>query len=446
MDGCKMFAQFFALILTVCLGASIAGPSVGAANPQRTLVLLDNWTIKETHSIFFKTLRDRGFDLTFKTADDSSLSLVKYGEFLYENLIIFSPSVEEFGGSIDVASITGFIDGGGNVLVAGSSNIGDALRDLGNECGVEFDEEKTAVIDHLNYDVSDPGKHTLIVADPQNLISANNMVGNKNINPLLFRGVGMTADPDNPLILDVLHASWTAYSFNPDERITEFPHAVGTNTLLVAGLQARNNARVLFFGSLDFFSDQLFTSPVQNANAGQKHKVSGNQDLAVLLSQWVFKEKGVLRVGKVKHHKVGEKVPPSAYTIHDDVIFSIEIEKLENGRWVPFDADDVQLEFVRIDPFVRTTLKGKGGVFSTQFKLPDVYGVYQFRVDYNRIDYTHLYSTTQVSVRPLQHTQYERFIPSAYPYYASAFSMMFGVVLFSLVFLHFREDSKDKTE
>jgi oligosaccharyltransferase complex subunit beta len=37
---------------------------------------------------------DRGFDLTFKTADDSSLSLVKYGEFLYENLIIFAPSVE----------------------------------------------------------------------------------------------------------------------------------------------------------------------------------------------------------------------------------------------------------------------------------------------------------------------------------------------------------------
>jgi len=114
---------------------------------------------------------------------------------------------------------------------------------------------------------------------------------------------------------------------------------------------------------------------------------------------------------------------------------------------VPFAADDVQLEFVRIDPFVRTTLKGKGGVFSTQFKLPDVYGVYQFRVDYNRIDYTHLYSTTQVSVRPLQHTQYERFIPSAFPYYASAFSMMAGVVLFSIVFLHFRDhDSKDKTE
>lgn len=37
---------------------------------------------------------DRGFQLTFKTADDPALSLIKYGEYLFEHLIIFSPSVE----------------------------------------------------------------------------------------------------------------------------------------------------------------------------------------------------------------------------------------------------------------------------------------------------------------------------------------------------------------
>lgn len=35
---------------------------------------------------------------------------------------------------------------------------GDPLRELGSECGIEFDEEKTAVIDHHNYDVSDLGQ------------------------------------------------------------------------------------------------------------------------------------------------------------------------------------------------------------------------------------------------------------------------------------------------
>ena len=43
--------------------------------------------------------------------------------------------------------------------------------------------------------------------------------------------------------------------------------------------------------------------------------------------------------------------------------------------------------------------------------------------------------------------QYERFILSATPYYASAFSMMVGVFIFSFVFLHFKDEpAKAKTE
>merc|ERR1719187_514016 len=255
----------------------------------KTLVLVDNWAIRETHSILFKSLRERGFDLTVRTADDPTLSLMKYGEFIYEHLVIFSPSVEEFGGSVDVPAIINFIDGGGNVIVAANSNIGEPVRELASECGVEFDEEKTAVIDHLNYDVSDAGKHTLIVADASSLIDSNMIVGSTKGSPLLFRGVGMVADPANPLVLDILHASSTAYSFNTDDRITEYPHAVGRNTLLIAALQARNNARVMFFGSLDFFSDEFFTSSVQKATlGGEKHALSGNQQVALSLSEWVF--------------------------------------------------------------------------------------------------------------------------------------------------------------
>ena len=55
--------------------------------------------------------------------------------------------------------------------------------------------------------------------------------------------------------------------------------------------------------------------------------------------------------------------------------------------------------------------------------------------------------SVQISVIPLRHDQYERFISSAYPYYASAFSMMAGVCIFSMVFLHYKEEEvKKKTE
>lgn len=50
----------------------------------------------------------------------------------------------------------------------------------------------------------------------------------------------------------------------------QYPHAVGKNTLLIAGLQARNNARVVFSGSLDFFSDAFFNSAVQKATPGSQ--------------------------------------------------------------------------------------------------------------------------------------------------------------------------------
>ena len=56
-----------------------------------------------------------------------------------------------------------------------------------------------------------------------------------------------------------------------------------------------------------------------------------------------------------------------------------------------------QMDSLRIDPFVRTFLKSsKDGVYTVRFKLPDVYGVFKFKVDYDRIGYTHLFSSTQV--------------------------------------------------
>ena len=74
-------------------------------------------------------------------------------------------------------------------------------------------------------------------------------------------------------------------------------------------------------------------------------------------------------------------------------------ERSADGSWQPYAADDVQMEFVRIDPFVRLPLTSnkKDGDFSIDFKLPDVYGVFQFKIDYTRLGYTFLSSSTQVS-------------------------------------------------
>ena len=50
------------------------------------------------------------------------------------------------------------------------------------------------------------------------------------------------------------------------------------------------------------------------------HPVSGNSEFAFNLALWTFKQKGVLRVAGVEHHRVGEETPPAAYTIEDKVV------------------------------------------------------------------------------------------------------------------------------
>jgi len=410
------------------------------AKAPRTLVLVDTLATRETHSIFLKELSERGHDVSVKSADEPSLLLSKYGESLFENLVLFCPGVEEFGGSLSVEAIVEFIDAGGNMVLAGSSEATDLIRELATEVGVEMDEERSAVIDHLHHDTKlDEGQHTVISAPVAGLLAAPLVVGQPPAAPLLYRGTGLTTDADNPLLLPLLKAASTAYSHDPNTKITEFPHAVGTSVVLLAGLQARNNARVLVSGSLEFFSD-AFLSAAVNTPQGGSYQQSGNAPVVQSVTQWALKEAGVLRVTGVSHNKVGEDFVPHEYTVKEELEYHIHVEELVSGAWVPFQAKDMQLEFVRIDPFVITALAAAAsdGHFQASFTVPDVYGVYQFKVEYNRVGYTRLHSTTQIPVRPFLHTQYERFIVCAYPYYASSFSMMAGLFLFSLVFLHHR--------
>jgi hypothetical protein len=64
-------------------------------------------------------------------------------------------------------------------------------------------------------------QHTLIVADPANLIDAPVIIGKRNVAPLLYQGTGLIADVENPLVLQVLTASSSAYSYIPEQQIKE---------------------------------------------------------------------------------------------------------------------------------------------------------------------------------------------------------------------------------
>ena len=402
-------------------------------NARRTLVLVDDLSIKNTHSLFFQSLTDRGYSLDFHSVRDDEIHFEKFGHFLYDSLIIFASSSDEWNEEeINISTILKFIDEvGGNVLIAGEENVSDFISELASENGVEFGKYGYNVIDHINYDSRDfDGEHTVIVAN--NFVNTV-VLGNKKINPVLYKGNGLQLSKKNRLVFPILSGSSSAFIGSPS-KAADANNGAGTDVVLVAGLQARNNARVVVSGSLELFGDNFIQSDASLLN--EKAKPSGNKEFVEELSKWVFGERGVLRLTSVSHHRLGETEAKTIYTVNDTIVYTVHIEEKQGDKWVGYVADDVQLDVQMLDPKIRTTLKPDGnGKFTTTFIAPDVYGVYTYKLDYHRLGYSSLSDRIIVTIRPYRHDEYERFIVSAYPYYASAFSMMAGVLFFSFLFL-----------
>ncbi|EPS64575.1 hypothetical protein M569_10206, partial [Genlisea aurea] len=425
-------------ILISLLPFLVSGFSEQNPTDRRLLVLLDDFSIKSSHSLFFRSLEGRGFDLDFKLAGDPKLALQRYGKYLYDAAVLFSPTAERFGGSIDAAAILDFVDSGHDLILAADASPSELIREIAVECGVEFDEDPQAsVIDHTSYAVSETeGDHTLIAAD--DLIESEVILGSKKIEaPVLFKGIGHSIYPTNNLAIQVLSASPAAYSANPNILLANPPVFSGSTISLVSVVQARNNARILISGSLSIFSNRFFRLAVQKAGSPIKYEKSGNEQFVSELSKWVFHERGHLKAVNVRHHKVGEIVEPSMYRIKDDVDYSVEVYEWSGSGWEPYIADDLQVQFYMMSPYVLKTLStDRKGLYHTSFKVPDVYGVFQFKVEYHRLGYSSFSLSNQIPVRPYRHNEYERFIPAAYPYYTGSFSMMGGFLVFTLLYLY----------
>jgi len=250
----------FALVLTIL--ALLSSQSLVDAAKQRTLVLLDNSQIRSTHSTFFGALKAQGHELTFVEAYENDSPLQKYGDYFYENLIMFAPSAEDFGEAFGgPEAIIRFIDSGRNVLIAVNSSVSEPLREVANECGIDFDESETSVIDHVSFDAAlDEGHHTVVASN--HAIVSSVVLGKGPSAPVLFSGVGHAYSAPNaessPLLYKVLVGSSSSYSHQPSQRVKSYPQSAGLDTLLVSAIQTRNNARVVFAGSLDLFSNKFF--------------------------------------------------------------------------------------------------------------------------------------------------------------------------------------------
>jgi oligosaccharyltransferase complex subunit beta len=110
----------------------------------------------------------------------------------------------------------------------------------------------------------------------------------------------------------------------------------------------------------------------------------------------------------------------------------------KTNQWKPFLTDDLQMEFTMMNPYYRLQMKllsSSKPTYYISFRAPDKFGVFKFIIDYKRLGYSYLDVVTKVPLRPYNHNEYPRFLPTAYPYYIGVFSVFFAFVIFSLVFV-----------
>lgn len=418
----------------------------------RVLIAYDSsaGNVQETHSQFISSLDNLGFNVTVMPVGDAEL--FSFGERKYDNVVFFGESIKKWGSKFSMQSLVDFVNSKGNLIIqVGESN--SKTRNLVNTFGFELDVSSNVVQDPLALNRhADNEDKTLFIVRPTKFIT----------NPeysVLYKGVGFSLNPVNKLTFSILTGTPTTYSYEKGKNMQkETTLLIGKNVNLVGALQARNNARVVVSGSLKLFSNEFFNAPLKERLETPKEEFkslekSENQKFVSDVLKWTFGQKKILRVKNVNHFKVpstdNSLINPSRYTIKDGFHYEISLEEFRKGEWKPFKLpheDRIQLQVVMLDPYIVVDLVSVvPGTFSTpsNMSLPDVVGIYTFKVSYWRKGFSYITEKNIVSIVPFRHDEFPRYISTGYPYYTNMWSLMIAFWIFTATFMYFK-DPKEK--
>lgn len=202
-------------------------------------------------------------------------------------------------------------------------------------------------------------------------------------------------------------------------------------------------------------------------------KETDNFEFITQLSSWALRERGHLRIIDVNHHVVGSHdeqhvyvtPPPSSSCtgtrsrMKSNITLPFRNTSLVNGYHILLmifgSISQCYIHTIAYHWRLSTRASVRrhhhhhhhtAGQYKTSFTYPDKFGVYQYIVKYHRDGYNLVESHSTVPVRPLRHDEHERFVVSAYPYYASVFAVIAGFVVFSTFFALHKPKKTTKTQ
>ena len=103
---------------------------------------------------------------------------------------------------------------------------------------------------------------------------------------------------------------------------------------------------------MDFFSNEVFDL--------QQY---GNKGFVSDLIKWTFQKQGIVRFRDMHYRGVDSLSHETVFNVGEKIYYQVEAEQFnsESSEWEAYLSDDIQMEFVMLDPWVRATLSNKNG-------------------------------------------------------------------------------------
>ena len=262
----------------------------------------------------------------------------------------------------------------------------------------------------------------------------------------------------------------------------------------LTAVQLQNNARMIFASSTEVLSNQLLAMGTPMHPPAYQHN---NHSVYLSVVDWLCHDRGYLRIASFNHYNIpslikeehdneGNIIDPTLFpsplyttrminrnhynfkeSLHAEVV--LEEYNGKAGSWELYKSNDFVFQFSILDPYIRHPItlhdrddpnldedakqffeqslltpqdRGYDYVMGTEVVLPDFQGIYALEI-LNHHTFTHPLSEgtsfvnakAQISLGPILHNEYPRFILPAYPYYISLLSVCITFALFSIIFI-----------
>lgn len=402
------------------------------ASTNKTLILFDKRVDDDfsvSHTELLKLIKANGFSYELQAVGtDADFNLFdELDHRLYDNVIVMPSKARILSNNVDYKTLEKFAKHGGNtLLVTNSKGSQTDVSIFLNQLGIFPSPKNFKFIDY--HSTKSESGYVEEIDQPTFL---NSRIVPHSIQSLPYSDGAVAILDNNEYLVPLLQASETSFTYDLDRGSIdkESTWHSGSQGYLLTGYQARDNARTVWAGSEEFFSDGKIDSEFVDS-----------------LLKWAFRINGVIRSDFVQNNKVtseGQTLSKKGgYKVKDYCKFEIGLSQWAGNEWIPYNATDVQLEFIMLDPYYRLNLQqesinGSAATYGTLFQIPDHHGMFTFKVDYSRPGLTFVKESEVVPVRHLANDEFPRSwsITNSWVYLASFFAVVLGWLVFVFLYI-----------